>query len=120
MRSKLLNAIGLASVIVLSARASHADVVPGDVITRTNVEKAADFLHPGLEWCVEHGIPEDECSMCLPARTVKAEFKDKGDWCDDHNRAKSQCFICDPSLKEKFAAKYRAKFGTEPPPITEE
>jgi hypothetical protein len=71
-------------------------------------------------WCVEHGIPEEECSMCLPARTVKAEFKDKGDWCDDHNRAKSQCFICDPSLKEKFAAKYRAKFGTEPPPITEE
>ena len=37
-----------------------------------------------------------------------------------HDRAKSQCFICDHSLKEKYAAKYRAKYGKEPPPIEEE
>lgn len=69
-------------------------------------------------WCDEHGIPEHECSMC--SAKVAKELKAKGDWCDKHDRAKSQCFICDPSLKEKFAAKYRAKFGTEPPPVGED
>jgi hypothetical protein len=71
-------------------------------------------------WCDEHGIPEADCSMCLPAAEVKKRFKDKGDWCKEHKRAKSQCFICDPKLKEEFAAKYRAKYGEEPPPIEEE
>ncbi|MBX9580662.1 MAG: hypothetical protein K2X87_10170 [Gemmataceae bacterium] len=64
-------------------------------------------------WCAEQGIPEEECSMCS-SKVAKA-FKDKGDWCQEHDRAKSQCFVCDPSLKEKFAAKYRAKYGQEPP-----
>jgi hypothetical protein len=52
--------------------------------------------------------------------TEAKECKAKGDWCEKHDRAKSQCFICDPSLKEKFAAKYRAKYDKEPPPIEEE
>jgi hypothetical protein len=69
-------------------------------------------------WCSEHGIPEHECSMCQGK--VAKECKAKGDWCDKHDRAKSQCFICDPSLKEKFAAKYKAKYDKEPPPIGEE
>jgi hypothetical protein len=68
-------------------------------------------------WCKEHGIPEQECLMCLH---TEAELKKNGDWCDKHERAKSQCFICDPSLKEKYAAKYRAKYGKEPPPIEED
>jgi len=69
-------------------------------------------------WCAEHGIPEEECSMCSSkyAKQCKAD----GDWCEKHDRAKSNCFICDPSLKEKFAAKYRAKYGKEPPPIEDE
>jgi len=33
-----------------------AEVSPGDVIDKSNVEKAAEFLHPGLLWCVEHGL----------------------------------------------------------------
>ena len=56
--------------------------------------------------------------MCS-AKVAKA-FKAKGDWCEKHDRAKSQCFICDPKLKEKFAAKYRAKYGKEPPPTEDE
>lgn len=64
-------------------------------------------------WCDEHGIPEAECSMC--SGKVAAQFKKKGDWCEKHDRAKSQCFLCDPSLKEKYAAVYRAKYGKEPP-----
>jgi hypothetical protein len=69
-------------------------------------------------WCAEHGVPEEECSQC--SDKVAKECKARGDWCDKHDRAKSQCFICDPSLKEKFAARYRARYGTEPPPIEED
>jgi hypothetical protein len=65
-------------------------------------------------WCDEHGIPEAECSMC-DTKVAKA-FKAKGDWCKEHDRAKSQCFICEPSLREKYAALYKAKYGKEPPP----
>lgn len=78
-------------------------------------KKADDHSH---WWCGEHGIPEEECSMCS-AKYAK-QCKANGDWCEKHDRAKSNCFICDPSLKEKFAAKYRAKYGKEPPPIEEE
>lgn len=69
-------------------------------------------------WCAEHGIPEAECSMC--SAKLARECKAKGDWCDKHDRAKSQCFLCDPKLKEKYAAVYRAKYGTEPPPTEDE
>jgi hypothetical protein len=69
-------------------------------------------------WCDEHGIPEAECSMC--SKKVADAFKAKGDWCDLHNRAKSQCFKCDPGLREVFAARYRAKYGKEPPPLEDD
>ena len=64
-------------------------------------------------WCVEHGIPEEECSMCS-ADAAKA-FREKGDWCEEHNRAESQCFQCDPARADKFAALYEAKYGKKPP-----
>lgn len=68
-------------------------------------------------WCREHGIPEHECLMCLHS---EEDLKQKGDWCEKHDRAKSQCFKCDPKLREHFAAKYRAKYGKEPPPIDDD
>jgi hypothetical protein len=68
-------------------------------------------------WCDEHGIPEDECSMC--SAKVAKECKAKGDWCKEHDRAMSQCFYCKPDRREFYAAKYFAKFGKEPPPIDE-
>ena len=83
----------------------------------TQVEGKKVDDHSGW-WCEEHGIPEAECSMC--SAKVAKECKARGDWCEKHDRAKSQCFICDPSLKEKYAAKYRAKYGKEPPPIQDE
>ena len=43
-----------------------------------------DHDHGGW-WCVEHGIPEEECSMC--SAKAADEFKEKGDWCEEHNRA---------------------------------
>ena len=68
-------------------------------------------------WCNEHGVPEEECSMC--STKAAAIFKAKGDWCEKHNRAESQCFECDPSRAEKFAKLYEAKIGHKPPKPSE-
>src|SRR6266446_4610878 len=40
------------------AFSSHvrADVQPGDVITKANVDKIKDLVSPGVEWCVKHGM----------------------------------------------------------------
>lgn len=80
--------------------------------TTMKVAEKKEHDHSGW-WCEEHGVPEAECSMC--SGKAAADFKKKGDWCAKHDRAKSQCFLCDPSLKERYAAVYRAKYGKEPP-----
>jgi hypothetical protein len=65
-------------------------------------------------WCDEHGVPEDECSIC--SDKAYKQFKEKGDVCPKHpDRAASQCFICNPELWEKSAARYKAKTGKEAP-----
>jgi hypothetical protein len=33
-----------------------ADVQPGDVITKANIDKAKGLISPGVEWCVKHGM----------------------------------------------------------------
>lgn len=76
-------------------------------------ESAGTASEHGGWWCVEHGIPEEECALC--SAKVAADFKKKGDWCEEHARPESQCFICHPELAEKFAARYEAKFGKLPP-----
>ena len=68
-------------------------------------------------WCNEHGVPEEECALC--DTSLVADFKAKGDWCDEHNRPDSQCFVCHPDNFNKFAARYEAKFGEQPPQPTE-
>lgn len=67
----------------------------------------------GEWWCGEHGVPEEVCARC--DTSLIAGFKEEGDWCEDHNRPDSQCFICSPELFDKFAARYKAKYGEEPP-----
>lgn len=74
--------------------------------------------YAGRDWCGEHGVPESECARCNDS--LVAAFKDKNDWCKEHERPESQCFICHPEHKEKFAAVYKAKFGEDPPPVTDE
>lgn len=64
-------------------------------------------------WCVEHGVPEDDCTQCS-AKAAEKHQKD-GDWCEEHDRAESQCFICEPKRQEEFAAQYKAQFGTDLP-----
>lgn len=65
-------------------------------------------------WCQEHGVPEEDCSLCLPEAEVKKRFKDTGDWCKIHERAQSQCFKCDPSKYKKFEDQHVAKMGKKP------
>ncbi|MCA9047364.1 MAG: hypothetical protein KDA89_01465 [Planctomycetaceae bacterium] len=79
-------------------------------------EDHAEHDHSGW-WCNEHGVPEDECALCKTS--LVADFKSKGDWCDEHDRPDSQCFECNPENFEKFAARYEAKFGEQPPKPTE-
>ncbi len=83
---------------------------------QSKTEPRAESKHAGW-WCDEHGIPEEECSMCSPK--LEKECKAKGDWCEKHNRALSQCFTCNPERQKFYAAKYRAKYGKEPPPVGE-
>ncbi len=66
-----------------------------------------------VNWCVEHGVPEDICARCNAK--LPAEYQQKGDWCKEHNRPESQCFLCNPKLESKFAAEYEAKYGKKPP-----
>jgi cobalt-zinc-cadmium efflux system membrane fusion protein len=86
-----------------------ADTPAGDAHARHD---HAGHEH-GAWWCAEHGIPEEECAQCNAA--LAADFQKKGDWCEMHNRPDSQCFICHPELEAKFAAKYEAKYGKQPP-----
>ena len=68
-------------------------------------------------WCSEHGVPEDQCSVC--SAKAAGNFKAMGDWCEEHNRAESQCFECDPTRADKFAKRYEAKFGHVLPTVTQ-
>ena len=64
-------------------------------------------------WCDEHGVVEDECSMCQ--KDVLKKLK-PDEICPKHpDRAKAQCFICNPDLWEKNKAIYVAKYGKQPP-----
>ena len=83
---------------------------------KSNVTTTQPADHSGW-WCVEHAIPEEECSMCSADAAKKC--KEAGDWCKEHNRAESQCFICNPGNAEKYAKLYEAKFGKKPPAPTE-
>ena len=115
-------ALPLAALFALCASGCmQGDGKPGpktDAQAKAKKDVDESSKHDGW-WCDEHGIPEAECSMC--SKKVANACKAKGDWCDKHDRAKSQCFKCDPSLKEVYAAKYRAHYpGKEPPPFEDD
>lgn len=93
-----------------SQQATESGAPTGEVSEASHDDH--DHDHGGW-WCAEHGVPEEECSLCS---TDAAEAcKAKGDWCEEHGRAESQCFLCDPTRAEKFSKLYVAKFGTKPP-----
>ncbi|MBP1686151.1 MAG: outer rane lipoproteinsorting protein [Deltaproteobacteria bacterium] len=39
-----------------AASVAPAEVQPGDVITKANMDKIKDLVGPGIAWCVEHGM----------------------------------------------------------------
>lgn len=50
-------AYSLAAIVsIFSASSAVADVAPGDLITRRNVEKIKDIASPGILWAVENGM----------------------------------------------------------------
>lgn len=79
-------------------------------------DSEATHDHSGW-WCPEHGVPEEECTRC--DSSLIADFRSKDDWCDEHARPESQCFLCNPELEGKFAARYEAKYGEQPPNPTD-
>ena len=42
--------------IALLALPASADVQPGDVVNKANVDQVATLISPGVEWCVKHGM----------------------------------------------------------------
>jgi len=46
------------------------------------------------DWCVEHGLPESQCTKCHPE--LVAEFKAADDWCPEHGFPESACPVCHP------------------------
>ena len=85
-------------------------------VAKNDGEKKKVDDHSGW-WCDEHGLPEEVCDLC--SKKYREAEKAKGNWCE-HNRVKSSCFKCNPTLREKYAAEYKAKFGKEPPPIEDD
>ena len=116
--SKMTTAFLLtAAVATLSAGCTDQGKDPGGDSTPVTKNSGDDPSHGGW-WCVEHGVPEDDCSLC--SSTAADKFKAKGDWCAGHNRAESQCFKCDPDRAKKFAKLYEAKVGRAPPKVEDE
>jgi hypothetical protein len=110
-----MSAMLFAAILMVSGCAGDKPAAEKES-NETETATTADPTHGGW-WCVEHAIPEEECSMCS-ASYAKA-CKEKGDWCEEHNRAESQCFICDASRAEKYVKLYEAKYGKKPPAATE-
>jgi hypothetical protein len=103
----LLTSVALGTLAALGCGRQGTTPAPGQASLPTAAGEHGHW------WCPEHGVPEEECSMC--SKKAAVEFKKKGDWCKEHDRAESQCFICEPARSEKFAALYEAKYGKKPP-----
>lgn len=110
-RLKGISIATIASMVIVASGCNN-DQVTSDGAADPGVATNVDHSHGGW-WCVEHGVPEDECALC--DTSLVSKFKEDGDWCDEHDRPESQCFICSPARFDKFAMRYEAKTGQEPP-----
>ena len=46
----------LFAAVAMVAPPAGADVQPGDIVTKANIDKVKDLISPGVEWCVNHGM----------------------------------------------------------------
>jgi hypothetical protein len=54
--SRQWHALLVGGMVAVCAVAARADVQPGDVITKANADKVKEFISPGVEWCLKHGM----------------------------------------------------------------
>ena len=114
---KCASLILVAAVTAFAIGCGQKATESGDAASTVSQTAADAGDDHGGWWCSEHGVPEDQCSVC--SAKAASNFKVMGDWCEEHNRAESQCFDCDPSRADKFAKLYEAKFGHVPPTVTQ-
>ena len=58
MRYRVTTAFVLAALALLvPAGRTHAQVSPGETITKASADKVKDLVSPGMFWCVQHGFP---------------------------------------------------------------
>lgn len=113
MTKMRFTSLGLVAVYALViSGCGGSDATPSGSDTEDVTVTDVDLSHGGW-WCVEHGVPEEECALC--DKSLVSKFKEDDDWCDEHERPESQCFICSPSRFDKYVAKYEAKTGNKPP-----
>ncbi len=71
-----------AAVLVLaSAAAAHAVANPGDRYDASNVHEIKDLISPGVQWCVERGMPitiVETKKITMPRRYLEATEKYAG------------------------------------------
>lgn len=102
--SKLLTIIMAASLLLGFGACSKDESgnkkdKAGEKTTKASGGHAPAGAVPGSheDWCVEHGVPESQCTRCNSKLT--AAFKATGDWCKEHGLPESQCTKCNPDLK---------------------
>jgi hypothetical protein len=79
MQHRICRAIALAAVTVLMLGGSaHAQVQVGETITKTTAAKVKDLVSPGVQWCVEHGMPMKIVeTKAIPWKRVYKEATEK-------------------------------------------
>ncbi|MCP4704445.1 MAG: efflux RND transporter periplasmic adaptor subunit [candidate division Zixibacteria bacterium] len=67
----------------------------GTVIDNSNSQCSEKTVT--TDWCVEHAVPESECTACNPSLIDK--YKASGDWCGGHGLPESHCRLCNPEIQ---------------------
>jgi len=49
------------------------------------------------DWCVDHAVPESQCTKCNPE--LITHFKETGEWCAPHDLPESLCRLCNPDIE---------------------
>jgi len=80
------------------ASAQTSLALPITALATSNGERSvkAAEAESGTDWCVEHRVPESECTKCNSA--LIPAFKAKGDWCNEHQLPESLDRLCNPNL----------------------
>ncbi len=113
MQARHLTQVAFAALILLTALVATSCTKEAKNPAPTTEQAAA----PGvavIDWCVEHRVPESECTTCNPA--LVAAFKDKPDWCVEHDVPESHCYKCNSGLTFPQEAAYKARAGSAAAP----